>query len=171
MQTALANIHDLSRRFGLPARWFREEAEAGRLPCLRVGDRFLFNVAAVERALAIALLSRRGRHALMPEPAADQSNATIELAALLRRVLQSLDAAPSDDAEGLSPAAAAKFLGISVSALHDLNSRGWVPEPANLGDGRLPRYSKSVLRAWLASGAPHRSRWASMQSAVVRRVG
>ncbi len=45
-------MHGLARRFGLPAAWFKAEAEAGRLPCLRVGSRFIFNIKAVEAALA-----------------------------------------------------------------------------------------------------------------------
>jgi hypothetical protein len=52
VESTLANIHDLARRFVLPARWFKEEAESGRLPCLQVGGRFIFNIKAVEQALA-----------------------------------------------------------------------------------------------------------------------
>lgn len=32
--------------------WLRREAKAGRIPCLRVGRRLLFNTDAVERLLA-----------------------------------------------------------------------------------------------------------------------
>ncbi len=52
--TQLVNLRELARRlrrFGLSARWLREEAEAGRLPCMRVGRRMLFSVAAVEESL------------------------------------------------------------------------------------------------------------------------
>jgi hypothetical protein len=52
VENTLANIHDLARRFRLPAQWFKEEAAAGRLPCLEVAGRFLFNIKAVEQALA-----------------------------------------------------------------------------------------------------------------------
>jgi hypothetical protein len=45
-------LHGLARRVGLPAGWLREQALAGRLPCLRVGRRLLFDLAAVQRALA-----------------------------------------------------------------------------------------------------------------------
>ena len=44
-------LNQLSRRTGLPAAWLKREAEAGSLPCLRVGRRFLFSPAAVNRAL------------------------------------------------------------------------------------------------------------------------
>jgi excisionase family DNA binding protein len=38
-------------RIGIPASWLKSEAEAGRLPAIRVGKRLLFNVEQVERAL------------------------------------------------------------------------------------------------------------------------
>ncbi len=37
--------------FGVSASWLRAEAEAGRLPCLRVGKRLLFDPEAVEAEL------------------------------------------------------------------------------------------------------------------------
>ena len=42
----------LADRFGLPLAWVKAEAEAGRIPCLRVGRRLLFNPEAVEHVLA-----------------------------------------------------------------------------------------------------------------------
>jgi len=36
---------------GVPAAWLRSEAEAGRLPYLRVGRRLVLNPQAVERVL------------------------------------------------------------------------------------------------------------------------
>ncbi len=41
----------ISRSTGLPASWLKAEAEAGRLPALRVGTRFRFHVESVEAAL------------------------------------------------------------------------------------------------------------------------
>jgi hypothetical protein len=41
----------LAARVRLPAAWLRQEALAGRIPCLRVGRRLLFNVEAVKAAL------------------------------------------------------------------------------------------------------------------------
>jgi len=38
-------------RLGVPAAWLRAEAEAGRVPHLRVGRRLLVNPQAVERVL------------------------------------------------------------------------------------------------------------------------
>lgn len=41
----------LADRFGLPLAWVKAEALVGRLPCLRVGRRLMFNIEAVEQAL------------------------------------------------------------------------------------------------------------------------
>ena len=38
-------------RLGVPAKWLRAEAAAGRVPCLRAGRRLLMNPQAVEAAL------------------------------------------------------------------------------------------------------------------------
>jgi hypothetical protein len=43
----------------IPAPWLRGEALAGRIPCLRIGRRLLFNPEAVERALAERAASSR----------------------------------------------------------------------------------------------------------------
>ena len=48
----LRNIHGLARELNLPREWLVSEADAGHLPCLRIGHRRLFNVDAVRRALA-----------------------------------------------------------------------------------------------------------------------
>jgi excisionase family DNA binding protein len=45
-------LNRLAARLRLPRDWVRREAMAGRLPCLRVGKKLLFNLAAVEQALA-----------------------------------------------------------------------------------------------------------------------
>jgi hypothetical protein len=37
----------------LPVSWLRAEALAGRIPCLQVGPRLLFNLGAVLEALAV----------------------------------------------------------------------------------------------------------------------
>jgi hypothetical protein len=44
-------LNQLARRVNLPAAWLKQEAEAGNLPCLRVGQRLLFSPQAVNRAL------------------------------------------------------------------------------------------------------------------------
>jgi hypothetical protein len=37
-------LHKAARSLGLPIDWLREEASAGRVPCLRAGDRYLFDL-------------------------------------------------------------------------------------------------------------------------------
>jgi hypothetical protein len=45
-------LNQLSICTGLPRAWLAAQANAGRLPCLRVGDVVLFNLSAVETSLA-----------------------------------------------------------------------------------------------------------------------
>lgn len=45
-------LNRCARRLGVTAKWLREEAKAGRIPALKAGSRLIFNVAAVEAALA-----------------------------------------------------------------------------------------------------------------------
>lgn len=52
LSSRLLSSRDLARQLGVPVPWLKTEARAGRLPCLKVGRRFLFNPAAVELALA-----------------------------------------------------------------------------------------------------------------------
>jgi hypothetical protein len=66
----LLTVYDLSERTGLPLAWLRREADAGRLPCLRVGRRRMFDLAAVMNELA-----KRQTGGTQPEqrkPATDQ---------------------------------------------------------------------------------------------------
>jgi hypothetical protein len=51
MKHRLLNLGQLALDLGLSREWLRIEAEAGRIPCLRVDDRLRFNLAAVEQAL------------------------------------------------------------------------------------------------------------------------
>ena len=44
-------LNQLARRLKLPAAWIKQEVQAGRLPCLRIGKRFLFSPDAVNRTL------------------------------------------------------------------------------------------------------------------------
>ncbi len=63
MDTHLHTLATLARRFrpyGLSRSWLRGEAEAGRIPCFKVGRRLLFDADAVERAL----LERAGQKAV-----------------------------------------------------------------------------------------------------------
>jgi hypothetical protein len=48
----LTTLTGLSARLQLPRPWLRAEALAGRIPCLKIGRKLLFNPDAVEKALA-----------------------------------------------------------------------------------------------------------------------
>jgi hypothetical protein len=50
--TDLYTLHRLATELRLPRAWLRQEALAGRLPCLSAGRKLLFSRAAVERALS-----------------------------------------------------------------------------------------------------------------------
>lgn len=65
--TILQPLNVTARRLRVPYAWLRAEAEAGRVPCLRAGNRVLCSPDAVERVLA-ERASRSGQ-------AAQQSNA------------------------------------------------------------------------------------------------
>ena len=56
-ETKLLTVVALARVLRIPATWLKSEALAGRLPCLRVGRRMLFNRDAVE----VALLERAAK--------------------------------------------------------------------------------------------------------------
>lgn len=45
------SLLELSERTGLPAAWLKREADARRIPCLLVGRRRMFCVAAVLKTL------------------------------------------------------------------------------------------------------------------------
>ncbi len=45
-------LYPLAERLRLSADWLREQADAGRLPHIRAGNRYVFNPAAVTAALA-----------------------------------------------------------------------------------------------------------------------
>jgi hypothetical protein len=48
----LLNLPRMSRRLGVTQHWLREQADAGVVPCLKAGTRYLFNPHSVEQALA-----------------------------------------------------------------------------------------------------------------------
>jgi excisionase family DNA binding protein len=57
----LLSLSRTARRLGVTQQWLRQQAEAGAVPSLKAGNRYLFNHAAVEEALAAkAAESRQG---------------------------------------------------------------------------------------------------------------
>ncbi|MCL4190695.1 MAG: hypothetical protein KJZ87_03030 [Thermoguttaceae bacterium] len=53
------SINRAARRLGVTAAWLRAEAEAGRVPCLRAGTRYLFDLDALTAALAARFAADR----------------------------------------------------------------------------------------------------------------
>jgi hypothetical protein len=53
MENQLITLNRAARLLRVPFRWLREEAEAGRIPCLRAGKAILCDFAAVEAALLL----------------------------------------------------------------------------------------------------------------------
>ena len=49
----LLSLVRMARRLGVTQDWLREQADAGKVPCLRAGKRYLFNAVAVQEALAV----------------------------------------------------------------------------------------------------------------------
>jgi hypothetical protein len=49
---SLLPLGPMARRLRVTTAWLRAEADAGRIPCLRAGARYLFAPDAVERVLS-----------------------------------------------------------------------------------------------------------------------
>jgi excisionase family DNA binding protein len=57
----LLSLSRLARRLGVTQQWLRQQADSGTIPCLKAGKRYLFNVTAVQQAIAVlAARSREG---------------------------------------------------------------------------------------------------------------
>jgi hypothetical protein len=48
----LAGLRGIAAALRIPSDWLRAEADAGRVPCLRIGRKRYFNLSAVRAALA-----------------------------------------------------------------------------------------------------------------------
>lgn len=55
----LLSLPRAARACGVSSQWLKAEAEAGRVPCLKAGKRYLFNVVAVQEALAVIAAKSR----------------------------------------------------------------------------------------------------------------
>lgn len=51
LKAALVSLPDMAERLGVPPRWLKEQAEAGRVPCLRVRRELMFHDATTEAAV------------------------------------------------------------------------------------------------------------------------
>ncbi|MFH1110710.1 MAG: hypothetical protein V1790_16155 [Planctomycetota bacterium] len=59
-QPLLLPLGPTARRFRVPSRWLREEAEAGRVPCLKAGRALLFNTEVVASVLLERAAAEKG---------------------------------------------------------------------------------------------------------------
>src|SRR4051794_18749732 len=98
----------------------------------------------------------------MPEGQPAAAEELVPVLTRLCRALDAMDGAGGAPPEGLNPAEAAAFVGVSVSKWHAMNAAGYCPAPVELGD-RCPRWLRGELRAWLYAGAPTRVTWSQMR--------
>jgi hypothetical protein len=57
----LLSLARMARRIGVTQQWLQEQADAGKVPCLKAGARYLFNAVAVQDAVATeAARARQG---------------------------------------------------------------------------------------------------------------
>lgn len=52
----LLSLPRMARRAGVTQQWLREQADAGAVPCLKAGRRYIFSSTAVMEALAALAL-------------------------------------------------------------------------------------------------------------------
>jgi excisionase family DNA binding protein len=61
MSGDLLSLARMARRLGVTCAWLREQADAGKIPYLAAGRRYLFNPVALQEALAVkAARTRQG---------------------------------------------------------------------------------------------------------------
>lgn len=56
----LLSLARMARRLGVTQQWLRQESDAGNVPVLRAGKRYLFNPAAVQETLAAEATKLQG---------------------------------------------------------------------------------------------------------------
>ena len=57
----LVSLPRMARQLGVAKNWLRSQAENGRIPSLKAGNRYLFNPVAVQESLAtLAAQTRQG---------------------------------------------------------------------------------------------------------------
>jgi predicted DNA-binding transcriptional regulator AlpA len=72
------------------------------------------------------------------------------------------------EAEGIDMAGVAALIGIGLTSAKDLNRRGLLPRPV-LEVGKLIRWSRTEVRAWMLCGAPPRAAWQSVREASIKK--
>mgnify|MGYP006310699969 CR=1 FL=1 len=55
----LKNINQIANELDLPLSWIKEQVEAGKIPCLRIGRKYKFELEAVKASLAETAAERK----------------------------------------------------------------------------------------------------------------
>lgn len=76
--------------------------------------------------------------------------------------------APDDPALLLTAAAAAQLCGVSLRTWRRFEAEGMVPRPVLLG-GRIRRYRRTELLAWMEAGCPSVEQWQNIRQVELRR--
>ena len=63
MSTAFCTLDELAHQTGLPRAWLRRESDAGRIPCVKVGRRRMFDAVQVRMELTRRAEVTGGTHA------------------------------------------------------------------------------------------------------------
>jgi len=80
-----------------------------------------------------------------------------------------IGAPASDESTALVTAeAAAQLCGISLRTWRRLEREGMVPKPVQLG-GRIKRYRRAELLAWMEAGCPSGEQWDHIRQVELRR--
>lgn len=77
--SSLLNDAKLARRLGVRAAWLRAEADAGQLPHVKAGDRYLFDPVTVERLLLGRARAPKGEPETLPPEESEEQASTDEL--------------------------------------------------------------------------------------------
>jgi predicted DNA-binding transcriptional regulator AlpA len=83
-------------------------------------------------------------------------------------ILNHTPPASTPTAEALDISGVAQVLGISKSSAKSLAGEGILPEP-NLAFGKIRRWWRCEIRAWLAAQCPPRCRWVGMRDVAIKR--
>lgn len=52
MTNSLIRLRDMASQLGVPSKWLKEQAEAGKIPALKAGGRWLFDAVATTEAVS-----------------------------------------------------------------------------------------------------------------------
>jgi predicted DNA-binding transcriptional regulator AlpA len=148
----LLQLSDMASRARVSGTWLRDEAEAGRIPCLRAGDCLLFHPPTVERILverASGLAAGAGGAETRTAKPSEESPGP-------------RDPQPAQEPLLVDVAGVAKLLGVAQGSIFAWRSAGkFGPAPVRMG--RCVRFRVEEIRRWVDAGCPPRVKWAAIQ--------